>query len=217
VDDFTKDFAVPAALVLLGWLLGVLSPALIEYIRRDRDRKLICSAIRDDLSELRVVLAFTAFGIRSGSGQLDRGFLEWTKNVLITYKGEEDIQRSASFVSTLLAEPDQNIAAVAQAWAARRTGGHSLKKFYANTIDSNLPTIWQLSRELQTELLDISRRLTHLNEEVEQAQYYFRLTFECTGQNHSIANQNLASSYRNVADMACRVVDRIDAIRNLSR
>jgi hypothetical protein len=215
MDDFVKDFVSPATLILFGWLLGILSPALIEIIRRHRDLPLLLSAIRTDLAELRIVLAFTAFGLRSGSGELDRKYLEWTKNVLATYNGNEEIRRSAEFVATLLAAPDQDIEGVSKAWAARRAGGHSLKKFYAHTIDASLPTIWQLSGPLQTELLDISRRLTHLNEEVEQAQYYFHLTFESTGQNHAIANANLKSSYRNIANMACIVVDRIDAIRNL--
>jgi hypothetical protein len=197
-------------------LLGVLSPALIELIRRERDGPLIRAAIKDDLGELRLTLAFTALSIRSGSGDIDRKFLEWEKSVLCSYNGKEDTSQSLDYLNKLLSESDQNIATVALAWAARRPGGLSLKKFFAPTIEANLPTIWQLGAPLQTELLDISRRLSHLNEEVEQAQFYFRLTFETlTSANRAIASANLKAAYRNVADMAARIADRIDKVGNL--
>ena len=204
-------------LVVVGWLLGVLSPAMIEIIRRQRDYPLLQQSLRADLSELRLVLALSAINLKCAQGLQDRTLLEWQRNVLASYSGKSDISRMLEGVNTMLTYSDSDLTALAGLEAQKGiTTGHGLKKFSAPTVSAMIPTLWQLPRGLQIELLEINQALSHLNEEVEYAQYYFRLTFEnLASANHSIAKANLTASYKNIADMAVRLVKKIERVSHL--
>jgi hypothetical protein len=83
-----NDLWIPLAFVFIGWLLGVLSPAMIEIIRRKRDLPLLKNAIRSDLSELRLILALSAVNLKAAQGLTDRRLLEWQQDVLASYRGK---------------------------------------------------------------------------------------------------------------------------------
>jgi hypothetical protein len=204
-------------LVIVGWLLGVLSPAMIEIIRRQRDYPLLQQALRADLAELRLVLALNAIGLKTARGLLDRKLLEWQRDVLTSHRGKSDMTKMLETTNSMLGYSDADLSALAAFEAQKKVAiGHGLKKFAAPTVSAMIPTLWQLPRGLQLELLEINQALSHLNEEVEYAQYYFRLTFEnLPSANHAIAKANLTSSYMNIADMATRLVDKIDHVSHL--
>jgi len=204
-------------LVIVGWLLGVLSPAMIEIIRRQRDYPLLQQSLRADLAELRLLLALSAIGLKTAQGLLDRELLEWQRDVLSSHRGKSDMAKMLERTNTMLSYSDADLSALAAFEAQNKVAtGHGLKKFSAPTISAMIPTLWQLPRGLQVELLEINQALSHLNEEVEYAQYYFRLTFEnLASANHAIAKANLTSSYMNIAGMATRLVEKIDHVSHL--
>jgi hypothetical protein len=206
------------ALVFIGWLLGVLSPAVVEVIRRQRDFPLLKQAIASDLAELRLLLALSSVTLKSAQGLLDRPLLLWQRNAIASYRGATDLTKQLEYTDKLLAFSDKDIAAVAALEASKKPSGHGLKRFNAPTIAALVPTMWQLPRGLQIELLGINQALCHLNEEVEYAQYYFKLTFEALPSgNHAIATANLMAAYRNVAEMAARLVQKIDEVAHIDR
>src|SRR4051812_38764967 len=101
------------ALVIVGWLLGVLSPAMIEIIRRQRDYPLLQQALRLDLAELRLVLAFNAIGLKTARGLLDRKLLEWQRDVLTSYRGKSDMTKMLETTNTMLSYSDADLNALA--------------------------------------------------------------------------------------------------------
>lgn len=190
---------------------------MIELIRRQRDFPLIQESIRSDLAELRITLAVSAIGLKTAQGLLDRQLLEWQRDILSSHRGKSDMSKLLGTATSMLAFSDANLAALAALETQKKgSTGHGLKTFSAPTVSAMFPTLWQLPRGLQIELLEINQALSHLNGEVEYAKYYFRLTFEnLPPGNHAIAKANLASSYLNIADMAIRLVGKIDKVSHL--
>ena len=72
LGDFEKILTL-----LLGWLLGLLSPALHERIRRGYRRSELSKALHAELSERRFDMAKVAFLFQTRKGSLPDDFLAW--------------------------------------------------------------------------------------------------------------------------------------------
>lgn len=199
--------------VLLGALIGILAPAAVEAIRRERDVPKFKAALRIELSDLRIRVALAAYHTEMRFGAINRTYLEWTKRALVANDGINDTTEILKLINTLLAQSDEVIAAFAETQRATQAGALSLKKYALPILDSRLPTLWMLDEGLQRQLLDVRARLDLMNEEIDQARVYFQLTYQgLNEENGSRANSNLTSSYRNIAVCAKTLVDRIDAV-----
>lgn len=68
--------------LVFGWLLGLLGPAIVDRARRAREAGRDRRAIRAELSELNGVLDLAAFQAHKAAGRIDRAVLEWlTRNL----------------------------------------------------------------------------------------------------------------------------------------
>ena len=76
-----------ALFLVLGWVLGLFSPLIVSGIERRRDRRIIGSAIRSELSELRFRLMSVAHLIAIRTGTADREFLRWAEPIAQQYEG----------------------------------------------------------------------------------------------------------------------------------
>ena len=89
-----------------------------------------------------------------------------------------------------------------------------MKKYTAPLLESKFALISSLDAPLQNRLLEIRTNLNLFNEEVEEARYYFQLTFNgsLSNQNREIATNNLKQCYLKVASSAKIVVNHISQI-----
>lgn len=211
-----QDSLTSAVLIVLGWLLGVLSPAIVDGIKRQRDAILYRKAIRRDLSDLRARLAAAAYYIEMKVGRVDRSLLEWIQRILRTVPETTDLTASLTLISGQLTLKDEEIEKIYAVTRTNSQGGLSLKKYRAPLLEAHLPSFWVLEESLQTQLLDVNAGLSLFNEEVESAKFYSQLTFsDITASNHAIAVANFRSSAGNLSKMARALVDKIDAITHL--
>lgn len=104
------DFlGIPVAFValLVGWLLGLISPSLTSYFQQARDRKQLTSAILGELAELEARMAMLAALHKSYHG-LDNAFIEWVLQILTRYTGADPVvQRFAQAIWPLLSVPEE--------------------------------------------------------------------------------------------------------------
>ena len=124
--------------IVLGWLLGVLSPLITRHVERKRRRKEIGEGLRAEISNLRVRLAMTCFLVTLRYGDCDRAFLTWLKPLLERYEGAHPAQAIVDTLEKVLAFPDQEIASYAALRRAETDKSLSLKKYRLPYLEANL-------------------------------------------------------------------------------
>src|SRR3990170_5337161 len=68
--------------LFLGWLLGLLSPIVVDAIRRRREIKEVKNALLSELGDLQFRLANTVWLTSIRAGQYNRSFLDWFKPII---------------------------------------------------------------------------------------------------------------------------------------
>jgi type II secretory pathway pseudopilin PulG len=124
-------------LVVLGWLLGIGSPLIVDSIKRQFQKKSLRSAIHTELRELQLRLAMTAYLIASKQGIYDRNLLNWMANICSRYPSE-DARSISEKIQSLLVLSDQQLQSLAEAQRATRPPGLGLKRFSLPFLDSNI-------------------------------------------------------------------------------
>ena len=207
-----SDFAQTIALLVVGWLFGLLSPAVIEAIRYRREAERGRTAILCEIKELSSVLALATFSARKAAGSLDRPFLQWFK-ARISTDDSEGAKSVLGIVDSMLALPDNELSKGAASTATPDTEGTMLQRYPAPLLDARVSALWTFDTAFQRQLLEIHRNLALLDGIVELSRQYFFLTFnDLPSANHRLITGNLANSYSNYAKRAQIVIDKIVAL-----
>jgi hypothetical protein len=162
----------------LGWLLGILSPVIVEAIKRRRENRLGRQAIVAELSELGSVLATAAYGALRNQGKADRAFLEWLKADLERYATAPELQAFIPNLRAQLSWSDADSQRVAAAIAHEQVGrGTVLQKYPVPLLDARVSALWSFDTMFQRDLLSIRRSLSLLDDLVDRSRQYHDLTF----------------------------------------
>ena len=100
--------------LFIGWLFGLLSPVIVDEIRRRRSSKKAKSAIFTELTEIRLKLAFTAYTLAKSFGNWDREFLEWFSSITEIYSGSYEDLKTPNHIKDLLALSDDELEDIAK-------------------------------------------------------------------------------------------------------
>lgn len=201
-------------LVFLGALLGILGPVFTGGIQAKYRNSKIRKAIITELTEARFRLASIVYILESRFGTRDRKLLEWILPLLENYKGPNPSAKLVELLRKQLELDDHQLAGLAQYEKAERDGALSVKKYRVPYIESRLADLGAFNEEAQALILDIQWRLSLYNEEIDEARFYFKLTYEpgVSEENHRRATQGVESSYRNLAQMARSIVEQINKL-----
>lgn len=201
-------------LILLGWWLGVLSLVFVDYVRRWRDRQDLRVSLRSELQQLRFRLAVAAHSVRMHQGTVDREFLKWLKPVLEGYDGPDSSKSLVKVVGDQLNLTDQEIANLATSLAAKPEQSLVQKKFSAPLLDTTTNAPSTLSPRFQGALLAIRTHLGFLNEDIDEARFFLRRTYDTPldQKNYSTICSNLDNSIEHFGSRAHKIVDLIGKI-----
>lgn len=204
-------------LVFLGWLLGLLGPIVVDVIKKKHRNVEIRKAILSELHEARNRLAATLFLIETRFGTFNRQLLQWLLSVLESYRGPNPNADAIGALRQLSTASDAELAALAQRVQAPAGGALGIKKYSARYLDSRLADLGGFSEKAQALLVDIRARFDLYNEEVDQARYFFQVTFQpgVTPENHALASQSVIGCYRNMGSQARQIIERIDELNKL--
>lgn len=198
--------------LLLGWLLGLLSPLISDAIKHRRDVKQGRLAILSELDELAIVLTMAGYRSCQAAGLFNRENLEWVREIV---GSSED--RHKAFVETIdemLEYSDDQLAALAAYSEASDQTSPMLQCYPAPLLDSRVAALWTFETEFQRKLLAIRRNLNLLDETVVQLRQYFRMTFEAQSQgNRSRIDSNIRQLYENYFERVKIVVNQIAELR----
>lgn len=214
----SDDSVEKLAFLFLGWLLGMLSPIVVDAIRRKRENALGRAAILSELNELAGTLAIAAYGARMRLGTGDRPFLEWLKRFLENHALLPKLQAFVPRLSTQLSWTDEDLAKVARYMSADEGKGTMLQHYPVPLLDARVSALWTFDTSFQRQLLEIRQSVALLDDIVDRSRKYFDLTFtKLEGENYRLATENLTQTYELYAERAIGIVDQIVALKSGAR
>ena len=202
---------------MLGWLLGLLSPAIVGFIKDRREAKIIKIALFTELREFQYRLLLLVFRIESKYGQLNPEFFKLAQSVLSGYSGINSSDTLLERIGPLLKLTSEEMATLLQyAKQQKPNSGLSLKKQFLPLLESNIAHLAKFDKILQSQLLEIRTKIGFINEAVDEAHYYFRLSFQndISEKNYDIANNNMIETYKVCASQAREIIRIINEILN---
>jgi hypothetical protein len=198
--------------LILGWLLGLLSPLIVNRISKSYSKRELFNSIGTEIKEcqFRVLIVANLLGVRYG--KYDKEFLKWCLPYLQNYKGVESAEQTIESVKYFLETKDEDIEnMLAQKRSMEEGSGLSLKKFHLPFLDSKMNKISCFSIELQNIIYDIRSRLQLINEEIDSAIEYFHMTFDSSisDENHDIIKKDLTKKYINLQTQLIILVNKM--------
>lgn len=188
--------------LLLGWLLGLLSPGIAERIRRSYRIKDVTNALIAELNEVKYNLALTAYLLCGRLAMLDNEALDWMVGVISTYTGPVADPRMAEAIKAIraIAEPDR-----LRLYSVRVDSGCglSLKTIPLPLLDAHLAEISLFPVPFQAMIMRIKGQIDVYNQHVESLQRQFEMTFTVTdNSNNQALRGNQVEGFRALAGMA---------------
>jgi hypothetical protein len=201
-SDVFKSIFVSHEQLLLGWLLGILSPAIIEEIRRRRRLDRLQRAMALELHELQFMMAMKTFVLRQRKNRLDDEFLGWLDGVIRRYRGSQPHEAFLALVPALLKLP------IPQRGQHDPKRGFSLSEANAPLLSIHTAEIALLPVESQATLLNISQQLSFFNQQVGGLRVMFDRTFDdLSNTSRENVRQNLEEGYQSLADRAFSIAE----------
>lgn len=206
------------ALLLLGWLLGLLAPIVVDEIKRRRENKLGREAIRSELSSLKIKLALCSYTIEEHQGTMTRQSLKWLIKHLSTETADTDAQKICSVLKPYLHATDEQLNQFFLSKKAPAGKSLTLQKYGTPLLDARVSAIWSFDTDTQRALLEIRSALDFNAETVERAKYYNNLTFQkLENGNHSLVVDNIEGCYKQYAAQAKRIIELIEKFQSFDK
>ncbi|KZZ77956.1 hypothetical protein A3767_19080 [Oleiphilus sp. HI0133] len=200
--------------LLLGWLLGLLSPLIVDYMRKKRMKQDLFLAIKTEAEDLQLRIAVTSFQLAQRHGDFSREYLIWLNSVLKGYSGSESVESIKSLVASLIIAPDEELDATKEHMLPETGSMLSLKTFRACLIENLGAELINYPAEYQRRIHEFKNQLHTMNQEIERAVVSGDRTFDSglSSENHRLVKQDLELRYASIREMCDRVVDRLGGI-----
>jgi hypothetical protein len=184
-------------LVILGWLLGTLSPGIVRTIFLGYRRRELLVGLTNEFTELRFTLAAALYGSRSELREMDEETLRLIKPIILTYEGEDD-RKLVDMFRRLTTQTDE-IVVRSMNERATTTSGQWPMPYDLPLVEAHLPEMTTLPIRRQEQIGRVRAELKLFNEQVAYVRHLIDRTFEVTGTNHAINDLNLQIAKRNLA------------------
>lgn len=206
-------------LIFFGWLLGLLSPAIVEKIKSEYSKKQFFNALCTEFHDLQYRVAIVSFLLGRRFGSLDNEYLAEIKPVIENYKGSEPNKSVAKLIDSLLKAEGKEFQAIINHMRAEQGIGLGLKTFSPSFLESNIALISKLPIELQSKIHEFRNHLNILNQEIIKANEDLKMTFDSsiTDENHEIITNSLTEKYALIQGMSKRVVEKLGAVLSTTK
>ncbi len=203
--------------VILGWLLGLLSPLIVLGIRNELRRKEIKKGIAAELIDARFRMASVVYITTIRFGNYNRELVKWLILVFEGYQGENPSENLLGLLKEQLKLDDNQFSEIVVHGKADPGAGLSVKKYRLPYLESKIAELSLFPQQFQRLALEILANLHLYNEEIEEARFYFKLTFESgiSSENHERAFEGGSECYRNLGERAKIIVERISKIKDI--
>jgi hypothetical protein len=202
--------------VALGWLLGLISPKIVEAYRRPQHRAELRRSLIAELRGKQVQLLASVYQLRARVGHVDRKFLNWFQDHWGSAGADPQYEELEQLMAKIANLNDHELAAFVAQGKSTAPNSLSLKTHHLPFLEANLGAATMFKKMFHQRLLDIWSRIQQINEEIEQAKFYFKTTFDSSlsRENYRIICKNLEDSYQTIARFSERVIEKIDLLES---
>ncbi|MBL7130425.1 MAG: hypothetical protein ISS45_03330 [Candidatus Omnitrophica bacterium] len=185
--------------IFCGWILGLLGQPIVSKIEKYYRRNDLKIAIYSELKNLGVRLAAVCYKIEMHLGIRDKSTLRWVKSIYERYRVDYPKGLSEA-IEKLLQSPDEQFNIATNLFKGDETIGLSLKTYSLPFSESIVEHLSIFNSKFQRDIFEIRAQISILNEEVENAMFYFRLTFDpsCMNTNKDIIRSNINNGYKEI-------------------
>lgn len=194
--------------IILGWLLGILSPSIVKKISEKYEKENLEKIIFNDLRDLKKRLAPLSYSILSKYGKLDEEKFKWLeKNSGIDFStGIQEMLKKGNDIKSIL----ENLNKI----GIQKNTLTYFKKMHLFAVDSHLINLNLVDSFLMTNVLEIRFYVEAFNEDVDNFREHLKMTFQpgITDINHKIISQELDNLSLNISQKSMFIVDKINTI-----
>jgi len=208
--------------ILMGWLLGMLSPTIVSNIQKKYTKKALHKGICTEFDELRYILIFNCYILGKKAGEFDRKFLQWFILNAEVYSGDQGIiDTTLPVVKKLLEEVDDAaLAAYVKSEREKKSAKSlSLKKINATFTDLNLSELSIFNVDYQSLLFGLKRLIDNINDETVKVENLCDMTFDSSvsRDNYEIISKNINDKYSQIQSMSITLVNKITDFLNFKQ
>lgn len=167
-----------AIYIVLGWLLGICGTLIVDKVQSHRRGNKLKKAI---ITELRLLISKVIAGnyqITSRVGNFDKKYLQWIIELDNKYPISGDSPAFSDALKNMIKNDENTIKLWAAEERAAYKGGLGLKRYTIPLIEANINDLAIFSPECSRKILGILARVKMANKEMDDAEYYLRMTFE---------------------------------------
>ena len=161
--------------IFVGWLLGLLSPQIIEFISRPHRRKALARSLSAELDELRIKLSYNAFLVASRQGKITHSLLKRIQPIVGHYKGFYADPEIVEFINSLAKKSDADLKQLPADPPGRSI---QFKKYTLPFLRSQVASLALFSLDLQRQLFEIGAKMDSMNEDIDTLWFYHSKTFD---------------------------------------
>jgi len=210
-----QSVLISVLLIILGWLLGIISPGLTSRISNHYKKLALKKAIICELNDLKIRLAYIPLRVHPGYGTLDKQIFRWVQEQTSDFTGLEDDPNVISKLKSINLKDEVNIEKLITLFnttSRKENPAFHFKKMEICVIDSNLNNTELLDSDFLTKLLKIKFMTRAFNEEVATVNEYVKMTFDSsmTAQNHGIIQQEIIQKNNYISKKAVELVSEIN-------
>jgi len=194
--------------ITLGWLLGLLSPVIVNKISEHYETDKLKKIIFNDLRELKKRLTPLPYLVYPKYGKLDKKTFEWLK----TNSGI-DFSKGLELLFKEGQSEEQILNYINSKGLEKRTATY-FKKMHLFTVDSHLINLGLFKKNLVEKILEVRFYVEALNEDIDSCRENLKMTFlpGITDTNHKIVSNELDKQSLIIAERSMYIVDKINDI-----
>jgi hypothetical protein len=206
IDQFN-----PLLTLLLGWLLGLLGPAIVDRIKRTYRVTEITRAILNELDELQYNMALAAYLLCRRTDSLTDNWLDWMEPIIRSYHGPIANPGTPEAVRLIRTVPVKDrIKLVPREELSR---GLSIKAYSVPLLTAHIAEISIFPVPFQAAVLRIKGQLDGYNQHLAYLQGQFDKTFTVSDPaSHAALVSNMEKGYRELAAIARITGDLISKV-----
>lgn len=152
------------AFLVLAWLFGLLGPVIVDAIKRRRENKLGRKAIKVELANLKIKLAFVCYSFEERQGTLTKQRLQWLINLLNSVSEDEEASSVKTTLTELLELPDDQLDLYFANKKSPNGKSLTLQKYGTPLLDARVSALWTFDTGAQRTLLEIRSALDIISE-----------------------------------------------------
>lgn len=196
-------------LIILGWLLGLLAPALVNLIKQKREDNAYRVAICSEMRSVARLLVMATHGVRKNQEDISDDHLVWMSKQLNRFAYPED-SATVDYIGLLLSLTfEERLALIEHGRKPGQTIG--LQKYSIPVLDSRLSALYTFSIAEQVAFLGIRTQMGFVDDAVDRVRKFNDMTFqEHHAENYALVIENVTSALDDYARHAALTVDRIE-------